>query len=477
MSRRAKHVLLIIAAQTVFLAVGLWMQQRYVHSAALQKARERAWSDLERSGSSLISELGGPGVLNREYGPSTIGELSALLEFYRPSVGEVTVTDRDGRVIFTTYADRLPDGAPMILEQPVEWIPELSWSEETSSTVPGRLHLPDGKHFGIAFALKNEQGHLLLHQPAAPIEADAAALVESAPSIAIMTFLWTGALLCITLYILISSLHDDMEQQRSRSATDGLRQTKNLVRTRDAIIFGLAKLAESRDPETGGHLERISVYSTTLAQTLRHDPRFSEAVTPAFVRLIGISSALHDIGKVGVEDHILRKPSLLTLAERLSMQDHTVIGGECLREIEQRLGGSNFLQMAREIAFAHHEQWNGNGYPKGLAGKAIPLAARIVAIVDVYDALSSKRVYKRALSHDECVENIRKEAGQRFDPDLVEVWLTVESKFSRIAQSFVHRGEGRNATAETTVTASALPVEDNVEDFCGVSSAVPIETG
>ena len=239
------------------------------------------------------------------------------------------------------------------------------------------------------------------------------------------------------------------------------------MRTRDAVIFGLAQLADSRDPETGDHLERISIYSTRLASALRRHPQFDTRVTPAFVRLIGISSALHDIGKVGIEDQILRKAGKLTADEVTRMQHHAAIGGECLQEIEQRLGRSNFLQMAREIAFAHHERWDGTGYPKGLAGEEIPLSARIAAIVDVYDALSSKRVYKPRIPHEECVTIIRGQAGMHFDPDLVNVWLTIEPRFREIAAQYAEvssdtmppdvrkgdREEEREPGSETAVSA------------------------
>ena len=223
-----------------------------------------------------------------------------------------------------------------------------------------------------------------------------------------------------------------------------LQRYGDLLRTRDAVIFGLAKLAESRDPDTGNHLERIAVYSTRLATVLRRNPRYRRQLTPAFVKLIGISSALHDIGKVGIEDSILLKPGQFEEQERLVMQMHVAIGGKCIREIESQLGRSNFLQMAREIAFCHHERWDGSGYPKGLAGEEIPLAARIVAVADVYDALATKRVYKAAFPHAKCVEMIRAEAGKQFDPAVVDAFLEVEAEFRAIAQRCRDAGEAEH---------------------------------
>jgi HD-GYP domain-containing protein (c-di-GMP phosphodiesterase class II) len=249
-----------------------------------------------------------------------------------------------------------------------------------------------------------------------------------------LTFIWVIGLQALTAWLLTNRIHGQQSIKEQQSIEEALLTTRELIRTRDAVIFGLAKLAESRDPDTGHHLERIALYSTRLAQALRRRPRYRDVVTPQFCRMIGISSALHDIGKVGVEDAILLKPGALSDAERLRIQIHTTLGGECIRQIERRLGNSTFLQMAREIALFHHERWDGAGYPHGVSGESIPLAARIVAIADVYDALSVKRVYKDAYPHPVCVEKIRREAGRQFDPELVDVFLQIAPQFQEIAQ-------------------------------------------
>ncbi len=251
------------------------------------------------------------------------------------------------------------------------------------------LDMPDGPHLAIKRRLREYGGSIVAHRSRADVESRAAGLLGSFSAISALTLLWTCVLLGTTAYMVLAKLHDEADKERRQSDAKALRQRQRLVRSRDAIIFGLAKLAESRDPETGDHLDRIAVYSTTLAAALRRIPKYKGEITPGFVSRIEISSALHDIGKVGIEDRILRKPDSLTDEERSLMQTHTMIGGACLRGIELRLGSSNFLQMAREIAFSHHERWDGAGYPEGLKGTQIPLAARIVAIADVYDALST----------------------------------------------------------------------------------------
>lgn len=262
----------------------------------------------------------------------------------------------------------------------------------------------------------------------------AAALLEAMPLGALMAFFWIGGTQLLAFYILYSRTCDRNFQQQIQTLERSLHQERDLIRTRNAVIFGLAKLAESRDTETGHHLERIALYSTRLAEELRRHPHFTERISDSFLSLIGISSALHDIGKVGVEDCILKKPGPLTAEERRRMEQHTRVGGDCIHEIEIRLGNSNFLQMARDIALYHHERWDGTGYPYGLRGEEIPLAARIVAVADVYDALSSKRVYKEAFPHEECVETIRSAAGQHFDPEIVTSFLRVADRFRDIAR-------------------------------------------
>lgn len=262
-----------------------------------------------------------------------------------------------------------------------------------------------------------------------------------------LVFLWITVLQSVAAWIVISRMRGQQERRQAHAEEEALLKAKELLKTRDAVVFGLAKLAESRDPDTGMHLERIALYSTRLASALRKHRKFRDQVTTSFVNTIGISSALHDIGKVGVEDAILLKPGKLTPEERARIQIHARLGGDCIRQIERRLGNSNFLEMAREIALHHHERWDGDGYPEGLKGEDIPLAARIVSIADVYDALRVRRIYKDARPHNEVAEIIASEAGKQFDPDLVEVFLSVQNQFRDIAERF-----GEHPTPRTRST-------------------------
>lgn len=208
-------------------------------------------------------------------------------------------------------------------------------------------------------------------------------------------------------------------------------KTEEIRTTRDIALLTLAKLAESRDSETGLHLERMPEYSRILAETLSHGP-YGDRVDQEFIEWVFKSSPLHDIGKVGIPDDILRKPGPLTDEERGIMRTHTTIGGDTLRSVLDKFTGQSFLNMAMEICYAHHERWDGQGYPKGLAGAQIPLPARIVALADAYDAITSVRPYKPAYDHQEAVRRIVVDKGKHFDPVLVEAFMEAEERFAII---------------------------------------------
>ncbi len=207
------------------------------------------------------------------------------------------------------------------------------------------------------------------------------------------------------------------------------------LETRDVTIFALARLAESRDPETGTHLERVRLYCRVLAERLTTNPRFSREIDAEFIRLLYATSPLHDIGKVGIPDSVLLKPGLLTSSEFEIMKNHSTLGAETLDAALGQFPQAKFLRMARDIALTHHERYDGMGYPRGLRGDAIPLCGRIVALADVYDALTTKRVYKAAYSHDVARSIILEGNGKHFDPALVEAFIDCEDEFRRICES------------------------------------------
>jgi PAS domain S-box-containing protein len=225
----------------------------------------------------------------------------------------------------------------------------------------------------------------------------------------------------------------------ARDVTEHLRAKKEkrelenkLHKARAATILGLAKLSEYRDKGTGEHLERIREYAKIIAEQMAELPSYKDYITEKYIDDIYQSSILHDIGKVGIQDSVLLKPGKLNPEEFDIIKRHTILGGDALAEIESQIGGRSFLILGKEIAYYHHEKWDGTGYPDGLKGEDIPLSARMVAIADVYDALTTKRFYKEAFTHEKSMEIIIGLKGSHFDPDVVDAFMANEKSFSRI---------------------------------------------
>ena len=208
------------------------------------------------------------------------------------------------------------------------------------------------------------------------------------------------------------------------------------LESRDMVIFALAKLAESRDQETGMHLERVQRYSRVLVQALAENQDFHEPIDADFIRLVYQTSPLHDIGKVAIPDSVLLKPGKFTDEEFTIMKTHTSLGATTLESALQAFPQARFLQVARDIASGHHEKWDGSGYPNGLSGYIIPLAARIVAVADVYDALTSRRPYKEAFTHEVAKKIIEDDAGTHFDPVIAATFSKIHDDFRSIREMF-----------------------------------------
>ena len=249
-----------------------------------------------------------------------------------------------------------------------------------------------------------------------------------------------------------------LDKKRLHDREDGLRRElheygqhlEELVRTQVeeiasaqlGAIFAMSKLAESKDPETGEHLDRMREYCKVLAERLADLKKYEPVITRGFVDAIYAASPLHDVGKVGVPDHILLKPGKLTDEEWVEMKKHTLIGAGTLRAVNRQHPGNAFLQMGVQIAEGHHEKWDGSGYPHQLRGDAIPLPARILALGDVYDALTSVRCYKEAFTHEKSRQIILDGRGRHFDPDVVDAFLESEDDFLRIRSEFQDPKQG-----------------------------------
>lgn len=465
-----KLLISFMVAMAVCLGLGLWIQGRLVVALRKWSREEQTWATLDAQGQKLFPTLRG----QRLNGSSDEGVSFDAVRTVQERVPaqerpEVVFVDSQWRVVQASDAmlgDEGGGGSGWRRGDRLGWDASGNGSAWEGSgrgsgslrnpggPVRGTVETPSGPRLALACPLDDGTGYAVLYQPAGLTGIEDPS-VRYLPAVGAITFVWTLGLQCIAVYLIFCHTQKPVDPKQPSSEEMMMRRTQDLVRTRDAVIFGLAKLAESRDPDTGQHLERIALYSTRLATALRARPEYRKAITPAFVRLIGISSALHDIGKVGIHDSILLKPGPLTPEERARIQEHTSIGGTCLSQIEQRLGRSNFLYMAREIALHHHEHWDGGGYPAGLTGEQIPLAARIVAVADVYDALSSKRVYKGPFPHEQCVRMIEKQSGKQFDPRIVKVFSEIAPQLREIAVRYADSPGAAGTEQRTPADVSA----------------------
>ncbi len=246
--------------------------------------------------------------------------------------------------------------------------------------------------------------------------------------------------------ILTARIKTHLELKRSKDAlikqnrfldSEVQRRIKSISIIQEASIMAMAALAETRDNETGRHLRRAKHYIEELAEYMGDMRKYKDILTPARIKMIALSSPLHDIGKIGIPDHILLKPGPLSKEEYDIMKKHPIIGRDAIVRAEKLIGDADtFLTCARMIAYSHHEKWDGSGYPEGLSGEDIPLSARLMAIVDAYDALTSERVYKKAVSHEEAIAIIEADSGKHFDPDVVKAFLALKEKFKHISKIY-----------------------------------------
>lgn len=209
----------------------------------------------------------------------------------------------------------------------------------------------------------------------------------------------------------------------------------NFISAQEAISVGIAEPVEYRDIATGGHLKKTTVYFKILLEELLNHRDYKDAITQEDVDILLRAAPLHDIGKIGITDEVLQKASTLDRDEYEYIKTHTILGKEAFEKIINENGETRFLVLARDLAYCHHERWDGAGYPCGLFGEEIPLYARILTIADVYDALTSRRVYKEAYSHTNAVGIILKGRGKVFDPKLVDVFYSIKHRFEEALSS------------------------------------------
>lgn len=292
---------------------------------------------------------------------------------------------------------------------------------ESINTIKGSI---DQIYFGILEYLEDGEKQIFLDHLKAQSDALQDVLFKSIVERANGTNILNSQLI---------EINNELRQLKGTLEVKVQERTKEIRQIQDVTIFSLARLAESRDSETGEHINNIRDFSYLIAEHLYKFGDYKE-IDQKFVYNIYHTSPLHDIGKVGIKDSILQKPGKLTESEYEEMKQHTIIGGQTLEDAEKQLysNETSFLYMGKQIAFYHHEKWDGSGYPFKLKKENIPLSARIVAVADVYDALRSKRVYKPSFSHTDTIKIISEGKGLHFDPDIVGVFMELESQFNKI---------------------------------------------
>lgn len=252
-------------------------------------------------------------------------------------------------------------------------------------------------------------------------------------------------------HLRLKEMYDQLKDQNTSLESLVQRRTHELLRNQELTIVALGSLAETRDNETGNHIHRTRAYVEILARRLASKPTYRDVLEKSQWEAIWRAAPLHDIGKVGIPDHILLKPGKLTEKEFSVMKQHTVLGCNALRSAERQVhSDSQLFMVAADIALSHHERWDGLGYPEGLSEHAIPLAARLMAVADVYDALVSDRVYKAAMSHQDAVDIIRAGQGSQFDPQVVDCFICEAERFSHVAAQFCDDADVVTSFATTT---------------------------
>lgn len=238
--------------------------------------------------------------------------------------------------------------------------------------------------------------------------------------------------------LILLRVKNQLEYKRLRDnlQDEVAKKTADLRKTLKVMLTSLGALAEYRDPETGEHIKRTQVIVQRLAEVLRENPKFSEMLTAEYIDNLTTAAPLHDIGKVGIQDEILRKQGKLDDEERTIMNEHPKMGHDVLLEATKELNNNSMVKIAADIALGHHERWDGKGYPIGLKGTQIPVGARLMAVADVYDALVSRRPYKEPYPHEVAVQEIIKGKGTQFDPDVIDAFLIIADELPVIYEKF-----------------------------------------
>lgn len=423
----------ILALQALVLALGLGIVFQDVRHSVAARLQDRILEQNVRTAESLAKTMEDLrfgeaycGSVGRERAQRMIEDLTL------PAGGFVCLLDDNNKIICHPRLRQEPllcgiDLSEMSVDRPDDSTTTIAQADRDEIIAGQARFLDRGIHYLAVKYIPSMKARIVVQQPESGLlafgEAVASGSMLRAAGLGVIILGLTGAISATLIRRhnrVLEAINLGLEQEvtvRVRESLDA----------RHSLIIGLAKLAESRDTDTGQHLERICTYSVLLAHQLRD--RFPE-ITDPWIDLLQLAASLHDIGKVGIPDHVLLKPGKLSPEERAIMERHPVIGAETLAAVKDRLGQDPLVDLSLHVARSHHERWDGRGYPDRIAGTEIPLAARIVSLADVYDALTSVRVYKPAFSHENATEIILAGRGTQFDPDVVDAFLRVADAFA-----------------------------------------------
>lgn len=423
----------ILALQALVLSVGLLVVFQDVRHRVASRLQAGILEQNSRTAESLATTMEDLNFGEAYCGSAGRERAQKMIEELRlPAGAFVCLLDAQNKIICHPRLRQEPllcgiDLSSMAVRPPRDGPPVTIGESAREGTLAGQAKFLDkGVHYLASRYIPSMKARVVVQQPESGLlalgEAVASGSMLRAMGLGVVILLLTGGI----SFTLIRRHHRAMEAINRGLETEVAVRVRESLDARHSLIVGLAKLAESRDTDTGHHLERICAYSELLADQLRG--RFPE-ITDAWIDHLRLASSLHDIGKVGIPDSVLLKPGRLTPEERAVMERHPVIGAETLATVRDRLADDPLVELSQAVARSHHERWDGRGYPDGLAGEAIPVAARIVALADVYDALTSARVYKPAFPHAEAARIIREGRATQFDPDVVDAFDRVADRF------------------------------------------------
>lgn len=434
-TRRTLLVSALLLGQLVCLLVALLWFGAWLERGLSHVVRDRVLSASHQMAVQIVHMIDLMQIDDASQGSPGWQRMQTLVEDTKlPTGGYLcVVSSEDGHVLCHPEVRDRPELMDMTLDELLRGAKDAQGDGLNDNGVTTRwTRLADGSYVQNISMIPGLEARMLVHQPAEPLELAVLAFIEKVRAIGTVVVVAVVIISALVTLVIVRRYESRLSQINRGLEAQVAHRSAALLRSRDAVIFGLAKLAESRDGETGEHLERISKYTEILARQV------SMTLTPGgdepWVQTLASTAVLHDIGKVGVPDAVLRKPSALTNEEREIIEKHPFIGGDTLMEIKRRWGDDPFLATASQVCFGHHERWDGTGYPFGLKGENIPMAARIVSLADVYDALTSERAYKDAVPHDKARQMITDASGTQFDPMVVQAFVEIEGQFKDIAE-------------------------------------------